>query len=201
MNKPLFTLQMHRKNQSKNSDVGDLTGRFENGDHDDAAHATPRLPKVRNMTRLTAIVLAIAAAATHRSSFLGADAAFATVHRKKSVGVGAVAAAAGTGRKVLLPQGRPQETTSVLHAQKKPVNDLKPPQGDDGDSKVNYVRIFSPLNPYMVRPRYSGKSPGLIRLTSPIASHSLARCPTAGLMQWFVYMFLFIFGADAVKHV
>jgi hypothetical protein len=161
----------------------------------------PRLPKVRSSMRLPAIVLAIAAAATHRSSFLGADAAFATVHRKKSEGAGTVAAAAGTRRKLLLPQGRSQETAIVLHAQKKPVNDPKSSQGDDGDSKVNYVRIFSPLNPYMVRPRFSGKSPGLIRLTSPIASHSLARCTTAGLMQWFVYMFLFIFGADAVKHL
>jgi hypothetical protein len=132
--------------------------------------------KSETMTRLPAIVLAIAAAVTHRSSFLGADAAFATVHRKKSQGAGAVAAAAGTRRKLLLlPQGRPQQTTSFLHAQKKPVNDPKSPQGDDSDSKVNYVRIFSPLNPYMVRRLVVAWSSRLVSLDwqAYAASHTI----------------------------
>jgi hypothetical protein len=184
MNRLLFTLQVDSTNESANSDVGDLNGRFENGDHDDGAHATPFVcRKSETAMRLTSIVLAIAAAATHRSSFLSADAAFATVHRKKSEGVGAVSAAAGTGRKLLLPQGRPQETTSVLHAQKKPVNDPKSPQGDDAsDSKVNYVRIFSPLNPYMVRRRVVAWSSRLPRLASlcRLTHHCHTACMNSG---------------------
>jgi hypothetical protein len=127
--------------------------------------------------RLPAIVLAIAAAFARCGSFSCADAAFATYdHRKDEVG--SATAATRTTMFVasypLLVRLQKRETTSLLHAQKKPGNDPKSPKGVDSDSKVNYVRIFSPLNPYMVRQRFGSR---LTKSASPLILTD--RCPTS----------------------
>jgi hypothetical protein len=104
-------------------------------------------------------LLAIASAVlAHSGPWLCAEAAFVTGRGQKGVGAPTRAVAMTDEKFVRLTQVRPQkrrETTSLLlHAQKKPGKDLKSPQGgnsNNNESKVNYVRIFSPLNPYMVR--------------------------------------------------
>jgi hypothetical protein len=66
------------------------------------------------------------------------------------------------------------------------------------ESKVNYLRIVSPLNPYMVRMhKLRARS-----VVSPVMAVGGAHgsCYNRSLTrQWFVYMFLFIYGVDFAK--